>query len=170
MPRFRPCASKYCSCLPSSSVLGTDRGSTFPPVAASSPGSMPSAPSSISGSEMSIFHAGFRFKLRLLPLVRRPSSSAIRAAICSGVRLLFVSSAILWILSFLALLRWCGARRRRGSEFHRVSPPQRNRIQVLVWRNLPIENVLIVCAALESASPQSPRPAGGRVLALPFEL
>src|SRR5271167_2420622 len=31
-------------------------------------------------------------KLRLLPLARRPSSSAIRAAICSGVR--FVSLAI----------------------------------------------------------------------------
>ena len=44
-------------------------------------------------------------KLRLLPLVRRPSSSAIRAAICSGVRVLFVSSAILLVLSFLALLR-----------------------------------------------------------------
>ena len=33
-------------------------------------------------------------KLRLLPLARRPSNSAIRVAICSGVRFVFVSSAI----------------------------------------------------------------------------
>src|SRR6266849_5155714 len=33
-------------------------------------------------------------KLRLLPLAKRPSNSAIRAAISSGVKLLFVSLAI----------------------------------------------------------------------------